>query len=112
MSSLRAKRKTRAKIRRMAVPSAVVNRSNSHIYVQICSPEGRILGAVSSLTPAIRKKHPNGGNKATARFVGHEAAKLAQKLGYKKLAFDRSGFLYHGRIKEVAEGLREGGIEV
>ena len=92
-------------------PRLVVYRSNLHIYAQIVDDAtGTTLAAASTL--ALSKSGENVGcNKAGADRVGREIARLAQEKSITKVVFDRNGYLYHGRIKAVADGAREGGLE-
>ena len=110
--STRAKNKTRMAIRRQAKHSISVHKTANHLYVRLVDPKGVTLSSMSTLTPAIRKKCPNGGNKAAAKVLGAAFAKYLSKRETVKLAVDRSGFIYHGRIREVIEALREQGVEV
>ena len=92
-------------------PRLVVYRSNLHIYAQIVDDAtGTTLAAASTL--ALSKSGEKAGcNKAGADRVGREIARLAQEKSITKVVFDRNGYLYHGRIKAVADGAREGGLE-
>jgi len=91
-------------------PRLCVKRSNLHIYAQLVDDSrSRVLTGVSSLTPELR------GRKLKRTEMGREVGKLiaqkAQALGIKRVVFDRAGYKYHGRVKAVAEGAREGGLE-
>ena len=109
---VRRARKTRARIAEQRANRLVVSRSNCHIYAQIVAPSGdRILTSASTLEGEVRKDLKNGGNKAAAAVVGKRIAERAKKLGIDAVAFDRSGFKYHGRVKALADGAREGGLE-
>lgn len=92
-----------------------VHRSNQHIYAQIIDDNKRItLASASSLTKEFKdlsENITNGSNKQAAKLVGILIAKNAIKSGIEEVVFDRSGFLYHGRIKELANGAREGGLK-
>ncbi len=89
-------------------PRLAVFRSLKHIYVQLIDDgEGRTLAAASS----AEKDGPNGGNVAGAKQIGKLIAKRAAEKGIKKIVFDRGGFLYHGRIKALADAAREAGLE-
>ena len=92
-------------------PRLVVFRSNMHIYAQIVNDvEGATL--VSASTLALSKSEPGlGCNKNGAERVGKEIARLAKEKNISKVVFDRNGYIYHGRIKAVADGAREGGLE-
>jgi large subunit ribosomal protein L18 len=89
-----------------------IYRSSCNIYAQIIDDsKGRTLVAASTLEKEIKETIKNGGNREAAAAVGKSIAKkaLEQKIG--KVVFDRGGFLYHGRIKDLAEAAREGGLE-
>ncbi|MCL2088108.1 MAG: 50S ribosomal protein L18 [Oscillospiraceae bacterium] len=90
-------------------PRLNVFRSSKHIYAQVIDDvSGNTLAAVSSLT---KEFEGTGGNKAAARKVGSMIAKAAAGKGITEVVFDRGGYLYHGRIAELAEGAREGGLK-
>ena len=92
-------------------PRLNVFRSNNHIYAQVIDDySGATLAAASSLDPELRKELSYGGNKGAARKVGALVARKALDKGIKDVVFDRGGYLYHGRLKELAEGAREGGL--
>lgn len=107
----KAKRKLRVKSRitDSGLPRVSVFRSATHIYAQLIDDVKRATLASSSTIEAKKKK---GDKKAKAHAVGLDLAKKAQGLGIKEVVFDRGSFLYHGRVKSVAEGLREGGLKV
>ncbi|MCL2830832.1 MAG: 50S ribosomal protein L18 [Betaproteobacteria bacterium] len=108
---LRRARKTRAKIAELKMVRLCINRTGLHIYAQIISPCGsRVLASASSLDSDLKASLPNGGNVAAAALVGKLVAERAKKAGIEEVAFDRSGFKYHGRIKALAEAAREGGL--
>ena len=89
-----------------------VHRTNLHIYANIISPEGdRILVSASSMEPEVRKQLANGGNAAAAAVIGKRVAEKAKEAGIETVAFDRSGFRYHGRVKALAEAAREAGLK-
>jgi len=109
---LRRARKTRAKIAELKTVRLCVNRTNCHIYAQIISAcGGKVLAAASSLEPGFRKDTANGGNKAAATAIGKLIAERAKQAGIEQVAFDRSGFQYHGRVKALAEAARENGLK-
>jgi large subunit ribosomal protein L18 len=109
---LRRARKTRAKIAELKSVRLSVHRTNSHIYAQVFSSCGsKVLAAASSLEPDVRKNLSNGGNVAAAATIGKLIAERAIKAGIETVAFDRSGFQYHGRIKALAEAAREAGLK-
>jgi len=93
-------------------PRLFVARSLKHIQAQLIDDiSGATLLTASSLTATVREQHPRGGNNAAARMVGQEIARLAKDKGIVKVVFDRGGRIYHGRVKALAEGAREGGLE-
>src|SRR5437016_3610476 len=93
-------------------PRLAVFRSNKHIYAQIIDdPKGATLTAASSLAADARKDLKNGGNVAAAKAVGKLIAQRAKAKGIADVLFDRGGFLYHGRVKALAEGAREAGLK-
>ena len=109
--SRRAKQ-TRIRIAQQRATRLVVLRSNSHIYAQIIAPEGdRVLASASTIEADVRKDLKSGGNKAAAEAVGKRIAEKAKSLGIENVAFDRSGFRFHGRVKALAEAARAGGLK-
>ena len=109
---LRRARKTRAKIAELKVVRLSVHRSNSNIYAQVWSGCGtRVLAAASTLDAALRADVKNGGNAEAAAKVGKLIAERAKAAGIESVAFDRSGFHYHGRVKALAEAARESGLK-
>ena len=109
---LRRARKTRAKIAELKAVRLTVFRSNCHIYAQVISGCGsRVIAAASTVETDVRSQVANGGNKAAAELVGKLIAERAKAAGVEQVAFDRSGFLYHGRVKALAEAAREGGLK-
>ena len=111
-SRLRRARKTRVRIALQRATRLVVNRSNCHIYAQIVGPNGdKVLASASTLEADVRKDVANGGNKAAATIVGKRIAERAKALGIETVAFDRSGYRYHGRVKALADAAREAGLK-
>ncbi len=109
---LRRARKTRAKLAELKAVRLAVFRSNCHIYAQVISGCGsKVLAAASTVEADVRSQVANGGNKAAAELVGKLIAERAKAAGIEQVAFDRSGFLYHGRVKALAEAAREGGLK-
>jgi len=107
---LRRSRKTRLKIRELEVMRLCVHRSSQHIYAQVISADGsKVLASASTLDKTLRTGAT--GNIAAATEVGKLIAERAKAAGVQKLAFDRSGFQYHGRIKALADAARAGGLE-
>src|SRR6476469_4732134 len=114
-SRLRRGRQTRAKIAELKVNRLAVHRTNSHIYATVISPDAQVLASASTLEAEVRLelagKSGKGGNTAAAALVGKRVAEKALKAGIAEVAFDRSGFRYHGRVKAVAEAAREAGLK-
>lgn len=108
--SVRAKIKTRARIRALKVHSISVVRSKRHIRAQLMSPTGEVITGMSTLAPELSKKVEHGGNCDAATALGKAFAKKVAKLKVGSVAFDRSGYIYHGRVKAFAEALREAEI--
>jgi len=93
-------------------PRLSVFRSSKHIYAQLIDDlNGRTLAAVSSLTPDVHTSMPYGGNVNAAKVVGQKLAEVAKARGIAKAAFDRGHYRYHGRVKALADGAREGGLQ-
>ncbi len=92
-------------------PRLNVFRSSKNIYAQVIDDQsGRTLVAASSLDPRLRSEQPRGNNREEARKVGALLGQRAADKGIKEVVFDRGGYLYHGRVKELAEGAREAGL--
>ena len=109
---LRRAAKTRARIRRAATSRLCVFRSPQHVYAQIIEPSGgRILVSASTAEREFREQIGYGGNVGAAAAVGKRLAEKVQNLNIGRVAFDRSGYKYHGRIKALADAAREGGLE-
>ena len=109
---LRRARKSRAKIRELEVNRLTIHRTPRHIYAQIVAPEGgKIVAAASTLESDVRKGVKNGGNVEAAAIVGARIAEKAKAAGVDSVAFDRSGFRYHGRVKALADAAREAGLK-
>lgn len=108
----RRARRTRAKIRVLESQRLSVFRTPRHIYAQIIDSDGgTVLTSASTLEREVREELGNGGNVAAAKFVGARLAERAKAAGVTRVAFDRSGFRYHGRVKALAEAAREAGLE-
>jgi large subunit ribosomal protein L18 len=111
-SRLRRSRRTRAKIAELKAVRLTVNRSNTHIYAQIIDASGsKVLASASSAEKALRPELKNGGNIKAATVVGKLIAEKAKKVGVETVAFDRSGYRFHGRVKALAEAAREAGLK-
>ena len=109
---IRRSRKTRARIRLQGVNRLCVHKTSMHIYAQIVSTDNRsIVTSASTRDKEFKSKIKHGGNKDAATLIGQTIAERAKKAGVTKVAFDRSGFKYHGRIKALADAARENGIE-
>ncbi len=107
----RAKR-TRAKIRELRVNRLSVHRTPRHIYAQIISADdGSVVASASTLTKELRESLKATSNRDAAAAVGKLIAERAKAAGVEKVAFDRSGFIFHGRIKALADAAREGGLD-
>lgn len=108
---LRRARQTRHKIRELEALRLTVHRTNCHIYAQISSPAGdKVLAAASTLEKEVRMQVRNGGNVKAAAVVGERIAAKAKLAGIEKVAFDRAGYRYHGRVKALADAARAGGL--
>jgi large subunit ribosomal protein L18 len=111
-SRLRRAQSTRAKIKQLGVHRLCIYRTPQHIYAQIISPEGSaVIVSASSVDKQFREQNSYGGNIVAATTVGRMIAERAKAVGIAKVAFDRSGFKYHGRVKALADSAREHGLE-
>lgn len=100
------------KIRELGAQRLCVFRTPRHTYAQVIDDQsGRVLAQASTLDPGIRGNLKNGGNVAAASEVGKQLAQKAKAAGVEKVAFDRSGFRYHGRVKALADAARENGLK-
>jgi len=109
-SRLRRATRARAKIRELGVNRLSVHRTPRHIYAQVLAPTGdKVLASASTLDKALRSGKT--GNIDAATEVGKLVAERAKAAGIEKVAFDRSGFKYHGRVKALAEAARENGLD-
>jgi large subunit ribosomal protein L18 len=110
-SRVRRARKTRLRIATLGVKRLVVHKSNSHIYAQVIDEDGcKVLAECSTVAKSLSGSIKNGGNVEAAKLIGVEIAKKAVAAGIKEVAFDRSGFRYHGRVKALADSARENGL--
>jgi large subunit ribosomal protein L18 len=109
----RRRARVRARVRGTTErPRLAVFRSDRHIYVQvIADTSGATLLAVSTLSPELRAQLKKTTDVSAAKQVGLLAARRCREKGINRIVFDRNGFLYHGRVRAVAEGAREGGLE-
>jgi large subunit ribosomal protein L18 len=108
---LRRAVKSRAKIRELKALRLSVHRTPQHIYAQIFDANSKVLAAASTLQKDVREGLKGTGNATAAAAVGKAIAEKAKAAGIKQVAFDRSGFKYHGRIKALAEAARANGLE-
>ena len=109
---LRRARKARAKISELEVNRLSVHRTPQHIYAQVIGPDGgTVLASASTLEKEVRKGVKNGGNVEAAAIVGARIAEKAKSAGIDTVAFDRSGFRYHGRVRALADAAREAGLK-
>ena len=108
---IRRAKKTRSKIKRQGISRLSVHRTPRHIYAQIIASDGAsVLAAASTVEKEVRNSSKGTGNIKAATLVGERIAEKAKAIGVKQVAFDRSGFLYHGRIKALAEAARDAGL--
>ena len=104
--------KTRAKIRELGVARLTVHRTPRHMYAQLFDASGgKVLAAASTVQDAVAKDLKGTGNVEAAKAVGRAIAERAKAAGVTRVAFDRSGFQYHGRVKALADAAREAGLE-
>ena len=107
----RRERRVRTKLRRKARPRLSVFRSGRHIYAQIIDDaKGQTVAAASSLDKELRNRLKSGAGKEAAKEVGRLVAERAKAAGIEAVVFDRGGYLYHGRVKALADGARESGL--
>jgi len=93
-------------------PRLNVFRSAKHIYAQVIDDDqGRTLASASTVDKEIREAKRNGGNLAAAKVVGSRVAERATRQGIKRVVYDRGGYVFHGRVKALADAAREGGLE-
>lgn len=111
-SRLRRAKRTRAKIAELKAVRLTVNRSNGHIYAQVIDASGgKVIATASSVDKALRAELTNGSSVKAAAVVGKTVAERAKKAGVEAVAFDRSGYRFHGRVKALAEAAREAGLK-
>jgi large subunit ribosomal protein L18 len=109
---LRRAAKTRVRIREQAVARLTVHRTAQHIYAQVIDGGGgKVLAAASTVQKDVSKELKGTGNVEAAKAVGRTIAAKAKAAGVTRVAFDRSGFQYHGRVKALADAAREAGLE-
>lgn len=111
-SRIRRATKTRAHIRELGVPRLTVHRTSQHIYAQVIDQTGgRVLASASTQSKDLRGNVKHGGNAEAAAIVGAAIAEKAKAAGVDKVAFDRAGFKFHGRVKALADAARENGLQ-
>ena len=109
---IRRAKATRAKIAQQKAVRLTVRRSNSHIYAQVIDASGsKVLASASTAEKDVRSNVKNGGNVQAAAEIGRRIAEKAKQLGIEQVAFDRSGYKFHGRVKALAEAAREAGLK-
>ena len=109
---IRRATKSRSKMKELGVHRLVVNRTPRHIYAQVISADGgKVLAAASSVEKNVKAAGKTTGNVDSAKAVGTLIAERATKAGVSSVAFDRSGFKYHGRVKALADAARESGLQ-
>ena len=112
---IRRSRQTRARIARQRVARLTVFRTNLHIYANVISDDGTsVLASASTVEADVRKElgaPGKGANVGAAALIGKRIAEKAKAAGIEKVAFDRAGFAYHGRVKALAEAAREAGLQ-
>ena len=112
IARLRRAKKTRSHIRRLGVPRLTVFRSGRHIYAQVIAPKGgSVIAAASTVQKELRAGLTSTSNKDAAKAVGKAVAEKAVAAGISAVAFDRSGYRYHGRVAELADAARESGLK-
>ena len=112
IARLRRAKSTRAHIRELGVPRLSVLRTGQHLYAQVFTADGsQVLAAASTVQADVKDGLKNGKNAEAAAKVGTAIAQKARAAGIEKVAFDRSGYRYHGRIKALADAAREGGLQ-
>jgi large subunit ribosomal protein L18 len=109
---VRRARRTRAKIRELGASRLTVHRTPRHIYAQVISADGNtVIASASTLQKDVAKSLKYTGNVEAASVVGKAIAEKSKSAGISQVAFDRSGFKYHGRVKALADAARENGLE-
>ena len=109
---VRRGRATRAKIAQLKAVRLTVYRSNTHIYAQVIDASGaKVLASASTAEAEVRGTVKKGGNVEAAAAIGRRIAEKAKQLGIAEVAFDRSGYKFHGRVKALAQAAREAGLK-
>lgn len=109
-SRIRRAKRARMHIRRLGVPRLTVHRSGQHIYAQVIGTDGNVVAAASTLQKDVREGLDGCKNIKAATKIGQVIAERAKAAGVENVAFDRSGFQYHGRVKALADAAREAGL--
>lgn len=110
-SRLRRATRARKKIQELGVNRLVVHRTPRHIYAQVISPAAQVLATASTVEKAVKEQVKYSGNVDAAKAVGKAIAERAVEKGVTNVAFDRSGFKYHGRVAALADAAREAGLQ-
>src|SRR5262245_1745622 len=112
IARVRRAARSRRKIKEMRVPRLCIHRTPQHIYAQLISADGaQVVACASTLEKTLREKISGKNKTERATLVGAEVAKRILAAGVKRVAFDRSGFKYHGRVKALADAARDAGLE-
>ena len=112
IARLRRAKSTRSHIRNLGVPRLSVLRTGQHVSAQLFTADGsQVLASASTMQADVRDGLKNGKNAEAAAKVGRIIAERARAAGIEKVAFDRSGYRYHGRVKALADAAREGGLQ-
>ena len=112
VSRMRRALRTRSKIRELNMHRLCVHKTSQHIYAQLIAPDSStVLARASTVEKAFKESNSYGGNITAATWVGQRIAEQAKQAGVNAVAFDRSGFKYHGRIKALADAAREHGLQ-
>jgi len=112
IARLRRAKQTRLRIREIGAVRLTVHRTNGHIYAQITSAAGdKVLASASTLEKELRGQVKHGSTRKAAEIVGQRIAAKAKEKGIEKVAFDRAGYRYHGRVKALADAARAGGLK-
>ncbi|HEB93708.1 MAG TPA: 50S ribosomal protein L18 [Gammaproteobacteria bacterium] len=112
-SRLRRARRTRAKISELGVYRLCIHRTPRHTYAQVISPDGgKVVASASTLESDVKSGLKCTGNIEAAEKIGQLIAERAKASGVERVAFDRSGFQYHGRVKALADAARESGLQI
>lgn len=109
---LRRAKRTRMKIRELGAHRLTVHRTPRHIYAQVITPDGeKVIASASTVDAEVKKDLKSTGNTDAASMIGKLIADRAKQAGVTQVAFDRSGFRYHGRVKALADAARENGLQ-